>query len=513
VKKKVFAIGLSLALFLVLVSSQAALAGYPVTGSEAASSLARAVQYLHRVQNRDGGFPAKPGGESSQAVTCWVIMALEAAGEDVAGTAWAPSGKSPLDYLETCKDDIQETCDYARLLLALSAAAKDPKYKELDLTEKISSFQQSDGAFFQPGRGEKGMINAHMWSVLALASDGKKIPNQDKAREWLLARQNGDGGFSWLEGYQSDADDTGVALQVLVLLGENPNNSTAVKNALAYIKRCQEDNGGFNCGDAWMASGANAASDAWVIQGLIAAGEDPQSLKWSKNGKNAVTHLLSLQNSDGSFNWKEGLASSPVTMTAYAVTALAGKPFPVNVNYWKQSKSASKSVFSDLTPEYWAYDSIMKLVQVKALGGYPDGSFRPENRVTRAEFAVFLYRGLGLEEAESKASNGFADVPKNYWAGQAIAAVVSKGYMKGKPGGLFDPNGKITGAELASILAETLPPDKAGSVTAGPYWYSATVEAARKNGLLYPDFQAALPATRAQCAYSIAQLRNVLGMK
>ncbi|NLU49166.1 MAG: hypothetical protein GXX09_01975 [Syntrophomonadaceae bacterium] len=513
-KTKKAATRLCLPVLLVFLITSTAFAGASGAGAQAMPSISKAIGFLHRIQNPDGGFPSKPGGPSNPAVTSWVILALKAAQEDVTSPSWAPSGKSPVDYLKTCEYPLQQTCDYARLLLALSASQQGTKYRGIDLVEKITSFQQPGGEFLQPAQGEKGMINAHMWSCLALASAGKKVPNSQKAREWLLARQNEDGGFGWLEGGLSDTDDTGVALQTLVLLGEDPKTSPAIKKALNYLQGCREQDGGFNSGDAWKITGANAASDAWVLQGLIAVGENPQSTKWSMNGRNAISHLVSLQNSDGSFNWKAGTPSSLVTMTAYAIMALAGKPFPLQADGGIQFPASVPTRFCDLPSEHWAYEPIMKLVQAKALSGYPDGSFRPQNPVTRAEFAVFLVRGLGWEEnSGSTSSPGFADVSPNHWAYRAISTVASKGYVKGKPGGVFDANGKITGAEVASILVRALPSCQTTALAKGPYWYSGYVQLAQENALLYPGFRADQRATRAQCAYSLERLRQLLRLE
>lgn len=498
---------ISIVLLLVFTIASVTLANNPFPEQRAEQSIKKAVNYLHNIQNDDGGFPVTEGRGSSQAVTAWVVMALTAAGEDVTGKKWAPSGRNPVDYLENCEDSPESTGDYARTLLALTAAGRGTVYKGVDLAEKIASFQQESGQFAQPARGEQGFINYHMWSILALASAGREIPNRERAREWLLARQNEDGGFGWAEGAGSDPDDTGVALQALVLLGEDPKSSPAVRGALNYLKSCQEEDGGFS----WEGNKSNAATGAWVLQGLFAAGENPAGAEWSVNGKNAVAHLLSLQGSDGSFNWMPGVKSSPVTMTAYAIMALAKKPFPVNIDYsagMPEVKAAG--IFSDLSPSHWAYNAIMELVEEKVLSGYPDGTFKPGKPVTRAEFTKFMVYGLGCQGIKSDAARRFADVPEDHWARGVISVAVDKGYVSGRPGGTFDPGGKITGAELASMLVRALPPEKRAGVKAGPYWYSASVQLAGENGLLYPGFEARASATRAQCAYSIARLRHLL---
>ena len=390
-------------------------------------------------------------------------------------------------------------------MLSLTVAGQGTEYQGIDLAKSIASFQQENGQFYQPDQNEKGMINAHMWSILALASAGREIPEKEKARKWLLEQQNEDGGFGWLEGIGSDTDDTGVALQVLHLLGEDAATATAIEKALEYLKGCLQEDGGFNSGNEWMGSDSNSASDSWVLQGLFAVGEDPVSKNWSVNGKNPVTHLLSLQSSDGSFEWKQGVVSSPVKMTAYAIMALAKKPHPVNRDY-----SSGQLMFSDLSSAYWAYEPIMKLVNARVLGGYPDGTFKADSFVTRAEFTKFMVCGLELEDKTGKAADKFTDLAESHWAHQYISSAVTKELVTGRPDGKFHPAGKITGAELATMLVRALPAERRTPIKEGPFWYSGSVKLAEENGLLYPDFQALENATRAQCAYSIVRLQALV---
>jgi prenyltransferase beta subunit len=472
-------------------------------------SIEKGVNYLKSMQNTDGGFCAKKGRPSSRSLTAWVVLALTGANVDCTESTWAPAGKNPLDYLKNTPDDVDTTCDYAVLLLALTAAGQGSGQQARSLEEKIISFQQEDGQFAQRDKGEEGVINAHIWSVLALGSTGNDIPHRDKARKWLLKHQNTDGGFGWIQGVESDTDDTGAAVQALILMGEN-FDSPAIKNALRFIKGHQQSNGGFSAGK-WMAKEANACSDAWVLQGLIAAGEDPADSSWTVNNKNGISHLLSLQNKDGSFNWKEGVLSSPVTTTSYAIMALAGKPHPVQIQYdSKKEGNQGPAVFSDLSEGYWAYSSIMDLVQTGVLGGYEDKTFRPENRVTRAEFTKFMVSGLGMATGASDGAARFKDIPAHHWARGFISSAVEKGFIQGRPNGTFDPQGKITGGELAAMLVRALPAEKKESLTEGPKWYSGYVKLAGEEGLLYPGFQGDTNATRAQCSFSIRELQKAL---
>ncbi|RKD21442.1 hypothetical protein SAMN02745883_01156 [Caminicella sporogenes DSM 14501] len=470
-------------------------------------SIDKAIEYLHKVQNDDGGFPSKKGKKSSVAVTCWTIMALSAAGEKITDSSWRSKGKSPIDYIKESKINLEETIDYARMLLTLSSVNEDYTYNGENLLNKIISFQQEDGEFCQIKKGEKGMINAHMWSILAIASTGHNVPNSEKAKKWLVSRQNEDGGFGWAEGIQSDLDDTAIAIQTLIILGENPKTSYVVKKALEYMKNQMQKDGGFSAGE-WMGKDSNSASDSWGIQALIAAGEDLFAKKWLQNGENPITHLIKLQSKEGFFYWKKRVNSSPVQMTAYAIIALCQKPFPVNLDY--KSYKLKDRVFSDLKNDYWAYDEIMKLVRENVLSGYPDNTFKPENLVTRAEFTKYVVAGLGLKDMMYSDNLKFDDISKNHWAYDFICIGVNKGFIKGRSESKFDPNGKITGAEIATMLVRCLPKEKIINLKRGPYWYSGYVEIAKKRNILYPNFNPEKAATRAQCAYSVMKLQNIL---
>lgn len=509
-KKKITGLS-ALVLVLVMLTQGGVYASGSLMGKQGENIIQNAVSYLHSMQNPDGGFSAKKGGASSKVLTSWVIMALAAAGEDLSSSAWTPSWKSPVDFLKSSTQPIEETGDYACLLLAYTASGNSNAREAQELEAKIISFQQEEGQFWQPDKGETGMINAHMWSVLALASMGKEVPQKEKAKNWLLSQQNDDGGFGWVEGMDSDVDDTGVAIQSLIILGES-RDSLAIKNALTFVKNNQQNNGGLSAGE-WMGKEANASSDVWGVQGLLAAGENPLSEKWTVNQKNPITHLLSLANQDGSFNWKEGVSSSPVNTTAFAIMALAGKSIPVNLSDGFQGTKDAPGLFSDLSSDYWAYDSIEKLVKSGVLGGYPDGTFGPERLVTRAEFTKFLVCGLGIENQKSDTAAKFQDIPSSHWARQFVSVALDHGFIKGRSDSSFDLKGKISGAELAAMLVRTLPQERINNITEGPKWYSGYVKIAEEEGLLYPEFSESAGASRAQCAFSINQVMKIFEEK
>lgn len=501
---------LALILLLSMLFSSASVAWAEQEPDVYSREIEKAVEYLHRVQNDDGGFPYLIGQGSSQSVSCWVIMALNQAGEVIDDPEWAPAGNTPWDYLHGCQEDLLNSCDLARTLLALTSGSEETEYQGINLVQQILSLQQENGHFAWLSQGEETFINSHIWSVLALHSAGQSIPKLEKARQWLIERQNTDGGFGWCEGIPSDADDTAAAIRALLLMGEDQDQSEVINRSLAYLKSCQGEDGGFSSG-YMNGDKSNASTDAWVLQALLSTGQSPLAPTWSRNNLNAPGHLLELQDASGFFHYTAGLAAGPVQTTATALIALCQLaqqtetiPIPDPI------EQPEARYFIDLADSYWAYEAIMELLQAGILTGYPDGSFKPEKSVNRAEFATMIVKGLGLVADDYGSDTGFKDLPQGFWALESIQACVQKGYVNGMPGGIFQPGGNITGAQLAAILVRTGP--EAPDPVPGPYWYEELVQLAGEKDLLYPDFDPHAPASRAQCAYSIMKLRSSLGL-
>lgn len=92
------------------------------------------------------------------------------------------------------------------------------------------------------------------------------------------------------------------------------------------------------------------------------------------------------------------------------------------------------------------------------LQGYPDGTVRPENSITRAEVAAIFYRLLTDEARASLQStdSGFSDVKPGDWYHTAVATMVQAGVITGYGDGTFRPNAPITRAEFAAIATRFL---------------------------------------------------------
>jgi len=242
---------------------------------------------------------------------------------------WVKNGNSTIDYLRSMNDDILAkggTVDIARTILTLVAVGEDPRaFSGTDYVAELKSRVKSDG---QAG----DHVYTTIWTIVALASAGE---DAGRSAGWLMSRQNADGGFPWTPGAESDPDDTGAALEALAAAGI-PHDAAAVQNALAYLKGMQQENGGFHYGGT---SAANAASDAWVIQGIVATGDNPAN--WRAGETSVVDHLAGLQNPDGSFRYTAYVTDNPCGMTASAIPALLGRPYPILPSPTVHSPSAT----------------------------------------------------------------------------------------------------------------------------------------------------------------------------
>ena len=108
--------------------------------------------------------------------------------------------------------------------------------------------------------------------------------------------------------------------------------------------------------------------------------------------------------------------------------------------------------FSDVPKGCWAANYIGHMQQFGIINGYSDGSFRPDAPVTRAEFAAIASRFEKLTEG----SKSFTDVPDTYWAARYIDFAATRGWVTGYSDGTFKPEDPITRAEVAAATCRLL---------------------------------------------------------
>jgi len=274
-----------------------------------AQAAARAVAYLVGAQNADGGFGAAPGQPSSQLFAGWVALGLASAGRNPATVSRGPGLPA---YIRSRGPTDPGSLE--RTILALRASGLPARVGGRDLVAELERDIRPDGSVAR-------QVNWTAFAILALRAAGVAPPAS--AVRWLVSQQDRDGGFSFAPaGGSSDADDTGAALEALA---GDPGARGVRARAIAYLRLIQDRDGGF---PSQPGSGSNAQSTAWVVQGLIAAGVAPASLRRG-GGPSPLEYLTSMVQANGSVDYARGQSQTPVWVTAEALMALEGRPLPV----------------------------------------------------------------------------------------------------------------------------------------------------------------------------------------
>ena len=119
--------------------------------------------------------------------------------------------------------------------------------------------------------------------------------------------------------------------------------------------------------------------------------------------------------------------------------------------------TGSAYAFSDLIDTHWAYRQIMDLSEKSIVIGYPDGSFQPDENVTRAEFAAMAIRALEQENANIIQPISFTDIDENHWAYDAIQKAVYFDLISNdKDAETFRPDDPVSRAEAVNIAVNSL---------------------------------------------------------
>ncbi len=285
-----------------------------------AASLSPELSFLTSAQNSDGGFGGARGQGSSELYTAWTAMGLAAAGRDPANVR--RDRHSVLDSLRAEVSTLHGLGDAERTILAARACgASAYAFAGHNLVLEVLRARASDDSF-------EHQVNLTAFAIFALRAVGHS-PGFAAIREaagWIERQQNSDGGFSFGgHGSSSDVDDTGAALQALVDAGAR--NARVLGAAAGYLVRSQSLDGGY---PQQYGGESNAQSTAWAVQGLIAAGRNPNTVR-RRGSRSPIGYLESLRAPGGSIRYSRTGSQTPVWVTAQALIALAGRTFPVGV--------------------------------------------------------------------------------------------------------------------------------------------------------------------------------------
>jgi hypothetical protein len=168
----------------------------------------------------------------------------------------------------------------------------------------------------------------HVWGMIGTAAMSETIPVL--ATNYLKSLQLSSGGWEWVPGGFGGGEDTNttaLSIQALIAAGE-ATDSKAVTDGLDWIKSTQNDDGGFPYDpDSTWGTDSDTNSTAFVVQAVLAAGQDPMSADWKKNDIHPISYLLNMQLENGSFEFMPGFGAD-LMATQQAIPALLEKYHP-----------------------------------------------------------------------------------------------------------------------------------------------------------------------------------------
>ena len=160
---------------------------------------------------------------------------------------------------------------------------------------------------------------------------------------------------------------------------------------------------------------------------------------------------------------------------------------------------------------HWAQSTITQWTSKGYISGYPDGTFKPDNSITRAEFVVLVNKAMGYTK---KGNAYFKDLSSSHWAYNEIMKGVSAGYISGDASGTFRPDDPVSRQEAAVMISKILDLGKNPAAAAKfvdyrfiPAWSVGYVGSVTEAGIMsgYPDgdFKADRVLTRAEAVVSL----------
>ncbi|MBR5114279.1 MAG: S-layer homology domain-containing protein [Oscillospiraceae bacterium] len=462
-KKRLVAIMLALALMLGLASAASA-----ATASPGSSKVSGSAAYMY------GRISAPSYGSE------WAILGIARSGYSVPDKYYQDYYAAVEQYVKDKKGVLSTNkyTDYSRTVIALAAIGKDAtNVGGYDLVAPLADYEKVLGTG----------LNGPIWALIALNSRGYSMPTAPAGKtqatkqmyvDRIVNSQLDDGGWNLnstptSKSGSADADITGMALQALAKYQSQTAVKNAVDKALDCLSKMQNDDGTFQ--SFYVSS--TCESTAQIVVGLCECGVSLTDSRFVKNGKSALDGLMSYRNSNGSFLHSREESGDNAVSSEQGLYALVAAQRAAS---GKNSLYSMGDAITVSTPAPQAYglpgkDPAVQQVPVTAAGKtFPDisghknkaaiealaargiinggdgGLFRPDNTMTRAEFAAITVRALGM--AASSSAN-FTDVPSSQWYAGWIGTATSYGIVNGYGDGNFGPNDTISREQAAAMVA------------------------------------------------------------
>ncbi len=190
--------------------------------------------------------------------------------------------------------------------------------------------------------------------------------------------------------------------------------------------------------------------------------------------------------------------------------------------------SVTWAAFTD-TQDNWAEPAILRLAAQGLMEGFPDGTFRPDSPLSRAQLAKIVVESSGHKETpQTPTKQTFSDVSSLHWAFPWVEYAASTGLVRGYPNGTYLPEQAVSVVEMLTVLVrskgwlEVTPSTPFFANIPHSYWgYTPVMTAMRHHFLLVPDptfidmpdplplLQAERQSTRAQVAVLLDRLMRI----
>lgn len=162
-------------------------------------------------------------------------------------------------------------------------------------------------------------------------------------------------------------------------------------------------------------------------------------------GQEAIVRLSSRQVING---YDDYTFQPDRPITRAEATAVLSRAFQLN----KERSIA----YSDVRSSHWAYGYIAKAAQAGVIEGYPDRTFGPDQPVTRMEMTAMLARSLNMS-GKLRGQVPFSDIEESYWGSGLLKQMKAEGLVRGYDDGTFRPDQQATRAEFVQLLSQALP--------------------------------------------------------
>lgn len=168
-----------------------------------------------------------------------------------------------------------------------------------------------------------------------------------------------------------------------------------------------------------------------------------------------TTTKASNSSSGGSGGGGSSSSSATATTTTTEATTEATTSAAV-IGGNDTSTDISVVSFKDVEDDFWGHDAIIGLATKGVVNGYPDGTFKPNDNVKRADFLIMLLKGLGIDISANNSTTNFTDVEADAYYANACAIAKDMGIATGNPDGSFAPNSFITRQDMMILTKKAL---------------------------------------------------------